>query len=351
MFMSTVLAAFQEEPPPVDVHISTPSIDFGAIGKGFVDALLGGMPHLVQSAADASVPALQSTAPTLATSAGQSFSTGGGAILDALQANPLNVLTNTPPQLTYSNEVVLRLQDVTFAAAIAALALIVVWAGLQVIVRSTMAGPSFEELVGRLVIGVAMLAAVRVGTGWTLEGMNRLSDAMVGARVTWTGLNVTVDLLDGGGGLLLTIVTVLGALWLYITMWGRIVLIDILLVFAPLAVVCWVLPQTRGWFSLWVRNFFGWALVGPAVTLVLVIGLTISSSLGVGDTPSRLSALIVSMAVFIVGATKVPPMVVSGWGQSIGSSAVMGMANTAVGAVTGGGGSAVAALFRAATHK
>jgi hypothetical protein len=60
-----------------------------------------------------------------------------------------------------------------------------------------------------------------------------------------------------------------------------------------------------------VRQFFGWALVGPAVTLVLVLGLALSGSLGTDDGSARLAALLLSFAVVVVGALKVP-MVVSG---------------------------------------
>jgi hypothetical protein len=124
----------------------------------------------------------------------------------------------------------------------------------------------------------------------------------------------------------------------------------VLLIFAPLAILCWVLPQTRGWTSLWVRQFFGWALVGPAVTLLLVLGLAISGSLGTSDGSGRLAALVLSIAVFVFGALKVPPMVVAGWGQTVTSGAVASMA----GAIASRGAAAAApalAALRAAVRR
>jgi len=348
--MPHVLVLLQEQSPSVEVRVAAPSIDLSGIGQAIINAVQNAMPQLATSAAEASVPALQSTAPTLATSAGESVTTGGSGLLQAVQSNPLNILTATPPELTYTNGVVQQLQTVTLTAAWVALALVIAWAGLQVLTRSTLGGLSFEEAFSRVVIGAAMLGGVRLGTGWALDGMNRLSAAVLEAHVYGNVLKVTVDLLDGGAGLVLTLFAELAALWLYLVMWGRIVLLDILLVFAPLAITCWILPQTRGWWSVWVRQFFGWALVGPAVTLLLVLGLAISGSLGNGDPSGRLAALLLSTAVFIVGALKVPSMVVSGWGQTVTSGAVAGAAST----IATGGASAAArgfAAMRAAARK
>lgn len=325
-------------------------IDLSGIGVAIVNAIQGAMPQLANSAAQASVPAIQSTAPVLATSAGAAVDNGGSSLLEALQNNSLNVLTATPPGLTYDNPVVQQLQDVTLTAALAALALVIAWAGLQVIVRSSMGGLDLSEAFGRIVIGAGMLAAVPIATGWALQAMNLLSQAILVAHIYNHVIQVVADLEDGGAGLVLTAIVELAALWLYVVMWGRIVIIDVLLVFAPLAIACWILPQTRGWFSLWVRQFFGWALVGPAVTLVLVLGLAISGSLGTSDGSARLAALVLSFAVFVVGALKVPPMVVGGWGQAISGPTAM----AAAGAVAKGGAAAAApvvAALRAAAHR
>jgi hypothetical protein len=184
---------------------------------------------------------------------------------------------------------------------------------------------------------------VRLGTSWTLQGVDLLSTAILSVHVYSHVLQVTVDLVDGGAGLVLTFFAELAALWLYLVMWGRVVLLDALLVFAPLAVLCWILPQTRGWWSLWARQFFGWALVGPAVTLLLVLGLAISGSLGQGDPSARLAALLLSIAVFVFGALKVPPLVVSGWGQTVTSGAVAG----AAGAIASRGAAAAAPVLGA----
>lgn len=182
--MPHVLVLMQDAPtPPVEVRVAAPSIDLSGIGQAIVNAFQGSMPQLATSAAQASVPAIQSTAPVLATSAGQSIATGGGGLVDTLGQNPLNVLTSTPSGLTYANDVVLKLQGVTLVVAVAALALVVAWAGLQVMTRSTLGGLDFGEAFGRIVVGVAMLAAVRIGTGWTLDAMNRVSAAIGAAPV------------------------------------------------------------------------------------------------------------------------------------------------------------------------
>ena len=57
--------------------------------------------------------------------------------------------------------------------------------------------------------------------------MVRLSTLIMAAPVRGDVLNVTLDLFDGGAGLVLTAIVELAALWLYIVMWGRIVILDV----------------------------------------------------------------------------------------------------------------------------
>src|SRR5947207_2507848 len=49
-------------------------------------------------------------------------------------------------------------------------------------------------------------------------------------------------------------------------------LVDAMLVIAPLALLCWVLPQTYGWARLWFTTFFGAVFVQAIQVLVLRLG-------------------------------------------------------------------------------
>jgi hypothetical protein len=52
----------------------------------------------------------------------------------------------------------------------------------------------------------------------------------------------------------------------------RLALVDVLLVIAPLALLCWVLPQTYAWARLWFSTFFGTVFVQSIQVLVLRLG-------------------------------------------------------------------------------
>jgi type IV secretory pathway TrbL component len=66
----------------------------------------------------------------------------------------------------------------------------------------------------------------------------------------------------------------------------RLALVDALLVIAPLALLCWVLPQTYGWARLWFSTFFGTVFVQSIQVLVLHLG---------GDLIQRLPTLLFSL--------------------------------------------------------
>jgi hypothetical protein len=52
----------------------------------------------------------------------------------------------------------------------------------------------------------------------------------------------------------------------------RVAVIDLLIVSAPLAMVCWILPETQRWTELWTRTFAGMLLVQPIQLLALNVG-------------------------------------------------------------------------------
>ena len=52
----------------------------------------------------------------------------------------------------------------------------------------------------------------------------------------------------------------------------RLALIDVLLVAAPLGLLCWVLPQTQGWARLWSSTFFTAVFTQFVQVLALKLG-------------------------------------------------------------------------------
>src|SRR5207237_8625798 len=59
----------------------------------------------------------------------------------------------------------------------------------------------------------------------------------------------------------------------------RLALVDALLVIGPLALLCWVLPQTYSWARLWFSTFFGTVFVQSIQVLVLQLGAALIQGL------------------------------------------------------------------------
>ena len=69
------------------------------------------------------------------------------------------------------------------------------------------------------------------------------------------------------------------ALLLMLQMLMRLGLVDLLIVVAPLAMACWVLPQTQAWARLWSSLFTGTVFVQGLQVLGLRLGTALGSEL------------------------------------------------------------------------
>jgi hypothetical protein len=108
----------------------------------------------------------------------------------------------------------------------------------------------------------------------------------------------------------------------------RLALVDALLVIAPLALLCWVLPQTYDWARLWFSTFFGTVFVQAIQVLVLRLGSDLIQRLPsllqtIGSDPMEsgriwLTTLLLGMAILQL-ARKVPRLM-PGFPGGIGSA-------------------------------
>jgi hypothetical protein len=106
----------------------------------------------------------------------------------------------------------------------------------------------------------------------------------------------------------------------------RLALVDAMLVIAPLALVCWLLPQTYSWARLWFTTFFGTVFVQAIQVLVLRLGADLIQQLptllaSVGANPvdgghTWLATLLVGMA--ILQLTRKIPRLMPGTSGGIG---------------------------------
>ena len=167
------------------------------------------------------------------------------AVVGAVLGSSLNFITQTPPSGTYASPTVQALWNVTRTIADAALVLVAMVGGFNLIGRMH-AGVTYHEameLIPRLVLG-ALLAHTSLTWGQlAIDANNALCQAIGQASLpAWSQADVGTQLLVDVIGVLIYLVT---SLLLLLQMLMRLALIDVLLVVSPLALVCWVLPRPR----------------------------------------------------------------------------------------------------------
>ena len=232
-----------------------------------------------------------------------------------------SIVFRTPPELTYRNLAVTDLTNGMRLAANGALVAIIAVGGINVMLRPHIREPyhGAMEVIPRVLLGAIM---VNTSLGWgqfVIDLNNAICQAVAGAGMPdWS----SIGQLPSDGSVLLNLVAI--AMYLVIgmllvgQMLMRLALVDALLVIAPLALLCWVLPQTYAWARLWLTTFFGTVFVQCIQVLVLSLGTKLMQSLvpllsSVSSNPlsgahSWLMTLLLGMAVLQL-ARKIPRLV------------------------------------------
>jgi hypothetical protein len=187
-----------------------------------------------------------------------------------------NVITHTPPKMTYleasvieKHDAVLQVMDWGFAAALAVVGILVILGP-----SSPLSFPAAGEVVPRVVIAYVVGHSSLQWGAWLIDFSNALCTAVAPADpfplVSSANLGTALAVL--GLGLLYGFM----ALFLGLFMFVRVELIAVLLILAPVAAVLWVLPgRPRLWAELWMDVFFS----NLYVQFIQVLAL----NLGVGD--------------------------------------------------------------------
>ena len=180
-----------------------------------------------------------------------------------------DILTGTPPELTYLHPLVGQAWQVVWAVTSGALVVILGWIGLTLIVQEHIGGgrAGWREMVPRLVLGLVGAAS----SLWWCALVIDVADAVSGFIATSLGvtasdfLRSTLDTLlqaveagSVGMGLLMSVLYLIYGffvLYVLIQMVLRVALIDILLALAPIALGLWILPHTANWGKQWLRTF------------------------------------------------------------------------------------------------
>ncbi len=236
-----------------------------------------------------------------------------------------DILTGTPPDLTYAHHLVQQAWMVVWAITSGALMVILGWMGLSFIVSEHLgrSQTGWREMVPRLVLGLVAAAS----SLWWCALVLDVADAVSGFIAV--SLNVTPgDLLRapldtfltavqagsvGMAQLLALLYLVYGFFVLYVIvqMVLRLALIDILLALAPIALGLWILPHTAGWGRHWLRLFMTTVFQQAVQLIALALGLgflnEFASIAAFEPVQDLIWKLLMSLA-FVYMATRVPSM-------------------------------------------
>jgi hypothetical protein len=186
-----------------------------------------------------------------------------------------NLITQTPAGLSYDNPAVQNLWGTSRTIANAGLAVVTVWGGVNLMVSPHVRAPYHGalELVPRVLLS-GILVNTSLDWGRFVVDLNNALSSRFGA----TSMPAWDSVVQGGASpellnlIAMAIYLVMGLL-LLAQMLMRLALLDALLVIGPLALLCWVLPQTYAWARLWFSTFFGTVFVQSIQVLVLQLGV------------------------------------------------------------------------------
>ena len=200
-----------------------------------------------------------------------------------------NVISQTPAALSYDNPAVGDLWGSMRKVGDVGLAVVAVWGGVNLMIHPHIRAPYHGalELIPRVLLSGIM---INTSLGWgkfVIDLNNALCQAVgSGTMPGWSSLQQQPT----GGAVLLNLIAMAIYLVLGMLLMGqmlmRLALVDALLVIAPLALLCWVLPQTYSWARLWFSTFFATVFVQAIQVLVLHLGADLIQRL-----PSMLSTI------------------------------------------------------------
>jgi len=209
----------------------------------------------------------------------------------------LNFVTRTPAAGTYESQTVRSLWDFSRAIANAALALIVMWGGFNIVVKEHTRSPyhGVMELLPRVILG-ALAANLTLEIARVVIDTNNALAAGVG-QVGLPGYDQAGASQEGVALVFVAIAYAVVVLLLVLQMLMRLALIDVLIVLAPVMMVLWVLPQTQSW-ARWWANLFPITVFQQAVQMVVLrLGASLMVELTPGSASDAMLTLFLGIAV------------------------------------------------------
>ena len=236
-----------------------------------------------------------------------------------------DILTGTPPDLTYGHEMVRQAWAVVWAVTSGALVVILGWMGLSLIVQQHLgrAQDGWREMVPRLVLGLVAAAsslwwcALVIDVAHAVSGFVASSLSVNPGNLLRAPLDTLLVAVEAGSvGMaqvlaLLYLVYGFFVLYVLVQMVLRLALIDLLLALAPIALGLWILPHTAGWGRHWLKLFMTTVFQQAVQLIALALGIgflnEFASVAAFEPVQDLIWKLLMSLA-FVYMATRVPSM-------------------------------------------
>jgi hypothetical protein len=227
---------------------------------------------------------------SIGASTAQTILNGLKPVTDFVQNSSTDILTQTPPDDSYANGMVIAINQALVRAVDVALACLLLIGGYNVILghHLRIERSSITELLPRAILVTCAVHFNLLFLGLFID----LNNALCNTVVTVTSAETLATLIAGfrsvnpWAGFILVILIIVAVIMLILLlaqMITRIALVALLIAVAPLALACLALPQTMRWGRLWFTAFSSAVLVQfLQVTALALGGLLITS---IGNTP------------------------------------------------------------------
>lgn len=211
-------------------------------------------------------------------------------ITDFFQNSSTNILTQTPPDDSYQNTMIVTINQALVHAVDIALACLLLIGGYNVMLGQhvRIEQSSMTELLPRAILVTCAVHFNLFFLGLFIDLNNALCTTIMTVSSTQTLTNIisgffSINPLAGFLPIVLILVVAVMLLILLAQMITRLALVALLIAVAPLALACLALPQTMRWGRLWFTTFSGAVLVQFLQVTALALGGTLISS--IGNTP------------------------------------------------------------------
>jgi hypothetical protein len=247
----------------------------------------------------------------------RSIADGLHSLVKGVMGSNLNFITRTPPAGSYKSPTVHSLWGVVRGIADAALVLVALFAGFNVMVREHLGSPYHEamEVVPRLILG-ALLVNTSLSWGQLVIDLNNALCQSLGetSLPAWQHADTLTQALVN---VIATLIYLVTSLLLVIQMLMRLALLDVLLITAPLGLLCWILPQTNSWARLWSTTFFSVVFVQFVQVVALKLGGSLMTDLTPMTADAGLLSVFLGIAVLVL-TLKIPSLMRHHAGEGFG---------------------------------